>query len=330
MWRDGSRLMLGDQPYVFTGMNIYNAATLSGWCWYPMAHDNVLADSLAAMGPGNEVFRAWFFQFEATVGGQRDWTAFDRTLATARASGRKVIAVLVDQWGNCEGSPPGTGYKTEAWYRSGYRTDPTGPGLPASYRDWVQEIVTRYRDDPAILAWQLVNEAEDRTSGGFCTSTAGLTLARFAADIAGLVKSIDANHLLSLGTIGTGQCGARGSQYRSLHAIDGIDFCEYHDYGHPNEPVPGDEWNGLAVRLAQCRGLNKPLFTGELGLLPSEADGTLPGRATLLQTKLQGQLAAGVVGVLMWAWRDAEHGGSALDDYYVGPGDPALTVLGSS
>jgi hypothetical protein len=32
-----------------------------------MARDNVLADTLTAMGPGNEVFRAWFFQFEATV-----------------------------------------------------------------------------------------------------------------------------------------------------------------------------------------------------------------------------------------------------------------------
>jgi hypothetical protein len=70
VWRDGTRLMLGDQPYVFTGMNIYNAATVSGWCWYAMARDNVLADTLAAMGPGNEVFRAWFLQFEATVAGQ--------------------------------------------------------------------------------------------------------------------------------------------------------------------------------------------------------------------------------------------------------------------
>jgi hypothetical protein len=323
--------MLGDRPYVFTGMNIYNAATASGWCWYPMARDNVLADTLAAMGPGNEVFRAWFFQFEATVAGQRDWSAFDRTLAVARAGGKKVIAVLVDQWGNCEGwSPPGQGYKSEDWYRSGYRTEPTGPGLPASYRDWVREIVTRYHDDPTILAWQLVNEAEDTTSSGVCTSTAARTLARFAADMAALVKSIDPDHLLSLGTIGSGQCGARGAEYQTLHAVHGIDICEYHDYGHPDEPVPGDEWNGMAVRLRQCQALAKPLFTGEVGLLPGEADGTLRGRAGLLDAKLRGQLQAGVAGLLVWAWRDGEHGGSALDDYYVGPDDPALAVLGNT
>jgi hypothetical protein len=33
------------------------------------------------------------------------------------------------------------------------------------------------------------------------------------------------------------------------------------------------------------------------------------------------------VGVLVWAWRNTEHGGSVLDDFYVGPGDPALAVL---
>ena len=85
----------------------------------------------------------------------------------------------------------------------------------------------------------------------------------------------------------------------------------------------------MAVRLLQCQALAKPLFTGELGMLPGEADGTLPGRAGLLDAKLRGQLAAGVVGLLVWTWRDEEHGGSALDDYFVGPGDPALTVLGS-
>jgi hypothetical protein len=89
----------------------------------------------------------------------------------------------------------------------------------------------------------------------------------------------------------------------------------------------GSRLNGLAVRLAQCRELSKPLFTGELGLRPGEADGTLAGRAGLLDAKVRGQLSAGGVGVLVWAWRNTEHGGSALDDFYVGPGDPALAVL---
>jgi mannan endo-1,4-beta-mannosidase len=329
--RDGTHLVLDGAPYVFTGMNIYNAATSSGWCWYPMVPDGVLDESLTAIGPGKEAFRAWFFQFDATVDGQRNWTGFDQTLAVARAHNQKVIPVLVDQWGKCEGwSSNESGYKNQAWYRGGYRTQPTGPGLPAAYRDWVAEVVTRYRDDPTVLAWQLVNEAEDAVSfGGRCSRTATQSLVDFATDMATLVKSLDPNHLLSLGTLGSGQCGTRGDQYQTVHAVNGIDLCEYHDYNNPGQPVPGDAWNGMAVRLRQCAALSKPLFTGELGLVPTDADGTLAGRAAQLDAKLRAQLQAGSVGVLVWAWRNAENGGSALDDFYVGPGDPALDVLGA-
>src|SRR5204862_3795827 len=90
--RAGTRLVLDGAPYVFTGLNIYNAATASGYCWYPMATDGVLDATLTATGPGKEAFRAWFFQYEATTDGQRDWSTFDHTLATARAHGQKVIA----------------------------------------------------------------------------------------------------------------------------------------------------------------------------------------------------------------------------------------------
>src|SRR4051812_47686998 len=110
--RAGTGLVLDGEPYMFTGLNIYNAATASGACWYPMAGQGVLDASLTAIGPGKEAFRAWFFQYEATVDGRRDWSAFDQTLATARAHGQKVITTLIDQWGNCEGWPdPEAGYK---------------------------------------------------------------------------------------------------------------------------------------------------------------------------------------------------------------------------
>src|SRR5881394_453461 len=132
---------------------------------------------------------------------------FDRTLATARAHGYKVVATLADQWGDCGVSNvAGYGYKDKNWYVSGY-TQPDA-SVPVSYRDWVQEVVSRYKDDPTILAWQLVNEPEVlNQNGGDCgavpESTAETILASFASDVSGLVKSIDPNHLVSLGTIGS-------------------------------------------------------------------------------------------------------------------------------
>lgn len=331
--RQGTQLLLDGKPFFFTGMNIYNAASSaqrdSRRCWYDMGSKDILEASLKAIGPGTEAIRAWFFQNQATDDkGQRDWSSLDHTLAAARAHGMRVIPVLVNQWGNCEGVPGNdSGYKNNVWYETGYRTE-VAPGMLAPYRDWVREIVTRYRDDPTILAWQLVNEAEAGLAyGGDCPDTATETLVGFATDMAGMVKSLDRNHLVSLGTIGSGQCGARGPEYQTLHAVRGIDLCEYHDYD-PTRPIPGDEWNGMTVRLQQCRALGKPMVTGEVGLMNKDADKTFAGRAALLDTKLRAQKQAGVAGVLVWAWRDGAHGGSTPNDYYVGPGDPMLAVLG--
>jgi endo-1,4-beta-mannosidase len=321
--RDGVHLMLNGKPYRFSGLNIYNANSNST-CWYTLGTGTALDDSIVAIGPGQTIFRARFFQRLATTGGRRDWSTFDHTLALARAHGEKVIATLGNQWGSCEQEPPI--YKSEDWYRSGYRTD-LDPGATETYRDWVTDIVGRYRDDPAIAFWQLMNEAEDRTSSGRCSGTAAATLRAFAADIASLVKQIDRHHLVSLGTIGSGQCGTAGPHYREVHSVVGIDLCEYHDYGSPAVAMPGDLANGLQARIADCRSLDKPLFVGETGITTSSA-GSLDARAALWETKFTAQFKAGVVGELIWTWRDSAHGGSSLTDYEVGPQDPALALLG--
>ena len=109
-----------------------------------------------------------------------------------------------------------------------------GYGIWLSYRAWVAEMVNRYRNDPTILAWQLINEAEVNPGGAFGVCPPGDVprdeLIAWAGDVSNLVRSIDPNHLISLGTIGGGQCGSQGSQYQDVHALPNIDLCEYHDY----------------------------------------------------------------------------------------------------
>ncbi|TMD33390.1 MAG: hypothetical protein E6I89_16975 [Chloroflexi bacterium] len=269
------------------------------------------------------MFRAWFFQQLATTNGVRDWTGFDRTLAAARRHGFRVIATLIDQWGDCGASTtPGYGYKTDTWYRSGYmQPDPIGT---TSYLGWAGEVATRYRDDPTILAWQLVNEAEVKTAqNGPCAADAAQVLKTFAGNASGVIRGTDPNHLISLGTIGTGQCGAQGAEYSDVHSLENIDLCEYHDYS-PNEAMPGDIYNGLQVRINQCNALDKPLFVGESGIRPMDVGGTLGARARAFQAKFERQFEAGVVGELVWAW---DKNGSLTDNYDIGPGDPALGVI---
>ena len=319
----GATLELNGQNYRFTGVNIYNANS-NGWCNEAMG-GTVLDDSLTAISSSaGGVFRAWFFQQLATTNGIRDWTAFDRTLAAARRHGFRVIVTLIDQWGDCGASTsPGYGYKSEAWYRTGYReqVDPLGT---MTYRDWVADVVSRYASDPSVLAWQLVNEAEVKAADGTCAVGAAQILKDFAADVSGLIKSIERNHLVSLGTIGSGQCGAQGSEYSFVHDIDTIDLCEYHDYHSPADAMPGDAYNGLQLRINQCKALDKPLFVGETGIYPNDVGGTLAARARAFRAKFAAQFAAGVVGELAWDW---DRKGSLLDNYNIGPADPVLGVI---
>jgi mannan endo-1,4-beta-mannosidase len=316
---DGTQLYLKGKPYRFTGINVYNANSRDN-CWYTMGSGPLLGQAMDALGPGR-VIRAWFFQELATTNGVRDWAAFDHTLAVARDKGERVIVTLGNEWNDCEVQE---GFKDESWYASRYRT-PSGTN-PMSYRDFVAQVVERYKRDPTVLMWQLLNEAEDPVSfGGACSATSATTLRSWAGDMSSLVKSIDGVHLLTIGTIGSGQCGASWVDYKTLYALPDVDLCEVHHYGA--DPFGGDAFNGLRLRIQQCAELGKPIFNGEVGLRPSDLPGgTLQARADAFRAKLDAHFAAGFVGELLWAWSAL---GSTLDNYDIGPGDPALAVLRS-
>jgi hypothetical protein len=320
----GDDLMLDGQPYVFSGLNIYNANS-DGWCWYQMNEGPELDDALTDIGPGKTVMRAWFNQPLAIDknSGLRDWSGFDHTLAVAEAHGVKVIVTLGGQWGEC-GDGGANGYRDTTWYTTGYtQVDPT---MLVSFRDWVAEVVDRYKNSPTVAFWQLMNEAEVKDSiGSGCPDGTGPrdVLAAWAADVGGLVKSIDPDHLVSLGTIGSGQCGTANADYAYVHALPEIDLCEYHDYWDP-APIPGDQWNGLQVRIDQCDALDKPLFIGEVGVRPNDVGGTLQGRADVLRAKIAAQRTEGVDGFLAWNWSNL---GSTYDNFDIGPDDPTLEAL---
>ena len=316
--RDGAQLTLGGAPYRFSGLNVYNLNS-DGLCAYEMS-GAVLEDSLTAIaGSGRSVVRAWFFQDFATTGGVRDWTAFDRSLSALAAHGLRTIVTLGNQWADCD---QGYGYKNDAWYATGYKTvDPLGT---VSYRDWVAEVVTRYSASPAVLAFEPLNEPEVKPSiDAGCSPGAAATLRTFMADVTGLIRQLDSNHLISSGVIGGGQCGAQENDYRTLHELATIDLCSVHDYTAA-VPMPGDAFNGMQVRLDQCAAIGKPLVVGEAGVKPNDVGGTLADRAAAIRAKLLRQVPAGVAGWLGWAWiKD----GSTLDNYDIGPGDPMLAVL---
>ena len=329
--RSGTSLMLNGAPYQFTGLNIYNANSINDY-WYTMGSGSALDQALTAAGPGKNVFRAWFGQWLARpTGAGIDWSAFDHTLAVARAHNYRVVVTLADQDGTWDDGISKT--LDSGWYQGGYATavgsstSSWGARNTLTYKAFVKQIVSRYRNDPTVLMWQLVNEAETKRANGTCSeadSDAGAAALRgFSDDMGSTIKNIDPNHLVSLGTIGTGQCGTSGDRFKQVYASPGLDVTEMHDYV-ANQDIIGDQWNGMALRLQQSRELNKPMFVGEMGIDSSEVGG-LQARADRVKAKLTAQLAAGVVGVLAWEWRNA--GQSGGDRYVVSPGDPMLASL---
>lgn len=329
--RSGTALTLGGVPWRFVGFNDYRLTTTPGSpgaCGAPMSDAEVAAefDQIRTTAKANAV-RTWFFQ---SLGGPGNWAAFDRVLNLAASRGLKVVPVLVDQGGTCEPAVRGRKvYKDPAWFTSGYRS--AGDGYPLAYRDFVAQVARRYRGSPTVAFWQLGNELESSNLDHSCDpSVADPALKGFAEDIATRLHGVDPNHLVSLGTMGGGQCGSSGSiAYRNLHA-GAIDLCEYHDYGHPLAAMPGDQWNGLQVRINDCGAVNKPIFVGEAGLpAGTQGDGStgqvtaasISHRAALFDQKLSVQFRAGIQGFLVWSR------GPADGEYQVDVGDPLDSVL---
>lgn len=259
---------------------------------------------------GAGVIRVWFFAPLATsASGGRSWTAFDQVLATAKARNVRVIATLTDQWGACET----TGYKYDSWYTSGYRT---------TYLPWISEVTAHYKANTEIAMWEIVNEPEMKTTSGTCGSATAFRA--FAADASQRIRAADPNHLIGSGVIGGGQCGAAGDDYALLHAIPTIDVCSYHDYNHATQGMPGDQWNGLARRIAQCATLNKPIIVGELGIEVRElAQPTLSARADAFMAKVSASNTAGADGTLLWMLTEPPLPGT----YDIGLTDPVVAPL---
>jgi hypothetical protein len=338
--RSGTSFTLHGQPYRFTGLNAYELSTL--WsvnvgCGSQLS-DAQLDSFFASLRPDSLV-RFWAFEALGVNKLTRmiDYTALDRVFAAER-HGQRLIPVLGNQAGTCDDGH----WKDAAWYAGGYNQtyNDNGRGLNVvPYPTWVSNVVGRYKDSPAVGMWEPMNEPEPANCpagyvGGacyghqVCPAGAAQTLRGFFDQIGGQIKRLDRTHLVISGVIGTGQCGARGSEYGDVHASAYLDAGTYHDYGTDTTAVPGDAVNGFAARVQQLGALNKPLFTEEVGINASnrgDAGCVATGdRARLLGDKLDGQLAAGARGFLPWFFAPTMAAGCRHD---ISPGDPVLTRL---
>jgi hypothetical protein len=332
--------------YHFVGVDAYEAATdwgTNAGCGADLsdAQMNQLFSSL----PPNSLVRFWAFQGTMATNintHQLDWGPLDRVFAAAAANHQRLIVVLTDQGGTCDGGH----WQDPSWYEGGFKSvfnDPTttdGRGLtPLSYWQYLQEIVSRYASSPALGMWEPISEAEASTcapqfqptncSGNqTCPNEAVAASAlRYFFDTVGAeIHTLDPNHLVESGLLGGGQCGTQGSDYQYVSASPGINVLSYHDY-YGASVLGGDQWNGLAVRLVQSRTIGKPIIAGEMGIPAGAAPGCMSdaARNATLIAKDQAQLQAGSSGMLVWDWVPSATGSCSTD---VAPTDPILQAGG--
>jgi mannan endo-1,4-beta-mannosidase len=343
----GTQLFLDGSVYRFLGVNAYEAATEWGvneGCGADLS-DTELNQMFASLPP-NSLVR--FSAFQGTMGSnvythQLDWGPIDRVFAAATAYHQRLIPVIGSQAGGCDGGD----WKGLSWYQGGFMdvasppiyTNDTEPTL-LSYWAYLQDIVNRYKNSPALGMWEPMAEGEASTcpvqfQGPNCyghqtcpDEVAAAAAIRYFYDTVGAeIHALDPNHLVESGLLGGGQCGTQGSDYQYVSASPGIDVLSYHDY-YGAVPIGGDQWNGLAVRFAQAAALGKPIIGGEVGL---DADGSagcmsVATRNADFASKIQAQVSAGSSGILAWDWvpNPAE-----TCNYDIGPTDPLMQPGGA-
>jgi hypothetical protein len=339
--------VLDGQPYTFLGVNAYEIGTVVGvnpGCGG--AETDAQLDQLFSSLPPNSLVRFWAFQDAVATNvhtDQLDWGPLDRVFAAAAAHGQRLIVTLTDQGGVCDGNH----WQDPSWYEGGFQdvfdtpSNSDGSGhTPLSYWDYLQDVVNRYKDSPALGMWEPISEPEASSCGGSyypatcwghnsCPdeAVAAAALRHFFDVVGGEIHALDPNHLVENGLLGGGQCGTESGDYAYVSASPGVDVLSYHDY-FAGTPMGGDQWNGIGVRLAQAAALRKPIIAGEMGLDAGSGSGcmSLATRAAEIQSKIQAQMAAGTSGVLIWDWLPAPSAPCNTDTY---PGDPLMGVVGA-
>jgi hypothetical protein len=342
----GQNLDLGGVPTKFTGANAYELATdwgTNGGCG-GMATPAQINAFFSNLRPGSLV-RFWAFQGTLATNFTThtlDWAPLDQIFYLAAKDHVYLIPTITDQGGTCDGDH----WQDPSWYSGGYRqifnssADSDGRGLtPLSYWNYMVDLVSRYKNSPALGMWEPISEAEasscpaadeplDCSGNQTCPNeaSAATDLSSFFTAVGDEIHSLDPTHLVEAGFLGSGQCGTSGPDYQLVGQSPGIDVLSVHDY-YGSTAMGGDQWNGMAVRFAQAEALNKPIITGEAGI---EAGNGVAGceslsqRASDMQAKMNAQIAAGDSAFLVWDWVTDALGPCS---YNTGPGDPLMSIL---
>ena len=298
--REGSRLMLDGQPFRAVGANLYYLQHM--FAYGELIDQRYSKQALDALDQatclGARTVRFWAFNDTADKSqirsGPRDedykevgLQALDRAVAEAKARGLRMILTLTNNYSAYGGlcaytSWVGRNDDGECRQHDDFYSDPLLKGF---WKDYVTRLANRtntitgiaYRDEPAIVAWELGNELR-------CPSCRGSS--RYIDTIRELArhaKTALPNHLIADGGDGFDDVpshfpglsnsyavrGDEGVSFTKLLAVDELDMVSYHMYPgmRPDMFLEAGRdvqiWISNHERLARAAG--KVAYLGEFG-----------------------------------------------------------------
>lgn len=129
----------------------------------------------------------------------------------------------------------------------------------------------KYVDDPAIMSWQIGNEPRAFGKKEFGPFT------KWLAEASSLIRSLDKNHLISIGSEGAWGCEGDYDEYEKICADKNIDYCNVHlwpyNWGWAKKDSLIDNLDRsckntkeyINRHLLICSKLKKPLVMEEFG-----------------------------------------------------------------
>jgi len=369
----GSRFERNGKPWRHTGANAWYLAWLGADA--PYGNRPRLArelDRLAAMGvtnirllaSGEEgplhnavtpgfVNKAGQINHALLVG-------LDHAMAEIGKRGMTAVLYLTNNWEWSGGMMTMLWYETGSYINNGDPAHPwpefadvgsrfyTNAGALGRYARYVRLLVGRvnsvtgrpYRDDPALMAWQLCNEPRPGVTPAIMEAALPAYY-RWIDSTAALIRSIDRNHMVSLGMEGT--IATNGREDIVLRAHQHIDYMTAHVWPLNWSWVDGKNLAGtwdagkakveayLATHERLAKAAGKPLVVEEFGF-PRDGELYDPQVSTLFRQRYyqliysaaEASLAAGgpIVGTNFWGWTGEARTPHA--DHHFQPGDAAF------
>ena len=214
----------------------------------------------------------------------------------------------------------------------------TNEAAQALYRRYVAMLLDRtntvtgrkYRDEPAIMAWELANEPRPGERPGENDAVFAAFLP-WVEGTAAYIHSLDTNHLVTTGSEGSMGCLNSDENFRRVHAVKAIDYAVFHlwpnnwgwfrrdDFAATISPTLEKARDYAARHLAVADALNKPVVLEEFGL---DRDAGLGAECA---TTSRDRLYAGLLGMIEAS--AAQRGAGAGSNFWLwgGEGRPPHT-----